>query len=56
MTLLIYISLGDNSNIEPYWSAKKYCIHRLMQLMPQYHFQQIKRYFHISKPTDEIIT
>ena len=26
-----------------------------MQLMPEYRFKQIKRYFHISKPTNEPI-
>ena len=56
IALLIYIGLSDNSNIGSYWSTNKYCIHRPMQLMPWYRFEQIKRYFHVSKPTDEPIS
>jgi hypothetical protein len=40
--LLIYISLNGNSNIEAYWSTNKYFIHRPMQLMSWYRFEQIK--------------
>jgi hypothetical protein len=53
--LLIYIRLNGNSSIGSYWSTDKHCIHRLMLLMLEYRFEQIKRYFHVSPLTAEPI-
>jgi hypothetical protein len=55
IALLIYIGLNGNSNIGSFWSTDKHCIHQPMLLMPEYHFEQIKRYFHVSPPTAEPI-
>jgi len=55
IALHIYISLGDTSNIKSYWDTDKFCIHRPMQYMSWYRFEQIKRYFHVSVPTIEPI-
>jgi len=52
IALHVYIRLSDNSNIESYWIKDKFCVHRPMHFMPWYRFEQIKRYFHVSPPTD----
>jgi len=50
IALLIYISINRNSNIESYWS-NRLTIHKPMEHMTFYRFEQIKRYFHVSPPS-----
>ena len=54
IALLIYIGLGYVSNIESYWS-KTGPIHKPMQYMTFFRFEQIKRYLHISPTTPTCI-
>jgi hypothetical protein len=50
IALLIYISIDRNSNIQSYWS-NSLTIHKPMEHMKFYRFEQIKRYFHVSPPS-----
>jgi hypothetical protein len=49
IALLIYIGIFGASNIKGYWS-KELTIHRPMEHMTYFRFQQIKRYFHVAPP------
>src|SRR5450432_3619450 len=51
--LLIYIGTYGDCNIERFWRKNSASIHRPMRHMTHYLFCQIKRYFHISAPTNE---
>jgi hypothetical protein len=49
IALLIYIGIVGTSNLESYW-LKETTIHRPMEAMTFFRFEQIKRYFHVSPP------
>ena len=51
IALLIYIGIDRNSNIKSYWSKDSLTIHKPMQRMTFYRFEQIKQYFHVSPPS-----
>src|ERR1700730_2274352 len=51
IALLIYIGIDCNSNIKSYWSKDSLTIHKPMEHMTFYRFEQIKRYFHMSPPS-----
>jgi hypothetical protein len=48
IALLIYIGIVGTSNISSFWDKYKNTIHKPMESMTYYRFQQIKRYFHVS--------
>ena len=50
IALLIYIGIVGASNIISYWDKSRNNIHKPMEFMTYYRFQQIKRYFHVSPP------
>ena len=54
IALLIYISIIGASNIKSFWinrtKDEMITIHKPMEFMTFYRFQQIKRYFHVSPP------
>jgi hypothetical protein len=50
IALLIYIGIVSASNIVSYWDKDGLTIHRPMESMTLFWFQQIKRYFHVSPP------
>jgi hypothetical protein len=49
IALLIYIGIYKNSNIEDFWS-KEITIHKPIEYISYFCFQQIKHYFHVSPP------
>jgi hypothetical protein len=49
IALLIYIGIVGTSNIESFWN-NKLAIHKPMEFMTFFRFEQIKRYFHVSAP------
>ena len=50
IALLIYIGIIGASNIESFWDKDGLTIHKPMEFMTFYQFEQIKRYFYISPP------
>jgi hypothetical protein len=50
IALLIYIGTVSASNISSYWDKDGLTIHKPMESMTYFRFQQIKRYFHVSPP------
>ena len=50
IALLIYIGIVSTSNISSYWDKDGLTIHKPMESMTLFRFQQIKRYFHVSAP------
>ena len=50
IALLIYIGIVGTSNIESFWDKSGTTIHKPMESMTFFRFEQIKRYFHISAP------
>jgi hypothetical protein len=50
IALLIYIGIDRNPHIESYWS-NSLTIHKPMEHITFYRFEQIKRYFHVSPPS-----
>jgi len=52
IALLIYIGIIGTSNIESFWDKDGNTIHKPMEFMTFFRFEQIKRYFHVSPPTD----
>jgi hypothetical protein len=50
IALLIYISIVGTSNIVSFWDKSGNTIHKPMESMTLFWFQQIKRYFHVSLP------
>jgi hypothetical protein len=50
IALLIYIGIIGTSNITSYWNTSGLTIHKPMESMTLFRFQQIKRYFHVSAP------
>jgi Transposase IS4 len=48
IALLIYIGIVGTSNIRSYWNKNGLTIHRPMESMTFWRFQQIMRYFHVS--------
>jgi hypothetical protein len=53
IALLIYMSIDRNSNIESYWFKNSLTIHKPMEHMTFFRFEQIKRYFHVSPPPSQ---
>jgi hypothetical protein len=51
IALLIYISIVGTSNIASFWEKSGNTIHKLMEFMTYYRYQQIMRYFHVSPIT-----
>jgi hypothetical protein len=49
IALLIYIGIVGTSNIESFWNNRS-TIHKPMESMTFFCFEQIKRYFYISPP------
>jgi len=47
---LIYISIVGASNIGSYWNKSGLTIHKPIESITFYCFEQIKRYFHVSPP------
>jgi hypothetical protein len=50
IALLIYMGIVGTSNIASFWDKCGNTIHKPMEFMTYYRFQQIKRYFHVSAP------
>ena len=50
IALLIYMGIVCTSNISSYWNKSGLTIHKLMEYMTFFCFEQIKRYLHISPP------
>jgi predicted transglutaminase-like protease len=50
ITLLIYIGIANTSNVVSFWDKSRNTIHKLMEPITLFRFQQIKRYFHMSPP------
>ena len=50
IALLIYIGIVGTSNIISYWDTNGLTIHKPMESMTLFRFQQIKWYFHVSPP------
>jgi hypothetical protein len=50
IALLIYIGIVGTPNISSFWDKHENTIHKPMEFMTYYQFQQIKRYFHVSTP------
>ena len=50
IALLIYIGIVSTSNIRSYWDKDGLTIHKPMECMTFFRFEQIMRYFHISSP------
>jgi hypothetical protein len=50
IALLIYIGIIGTSNIISYWDTSGLTIHKPMEFMTFFRFEQIKRYFHVSAP------
>jgi hypothetical protein len=50
IALLIYIGIVGTSNIDGFWDKSGLTIHKPMEFMTLFWFQQIKRYFHVSPP------
>ena len=50
IALLIYIGIVGTSNIDSFWDKSGLTIHKPMEFMTLFRFQQIKRYFHVSSP------
>jgi hypothetical protein len=50
IALLIYISIVGTLNIRSFWNKTGNTIHKPMEFMTFFQFQQIKQYFHVSPP------
>jgi hypothetical protein len=50
IALLIYMGIVGTSNIQSYWNKGGNTIHKPMEFMTFFRFEQIKRYFHVSPP------
>jgi hypothetical protein len=50
IALLIYIGIVGTSNISSFWNKTGNTIHKPMEFMTFFRFEQIKRYFHVSPP------
>jgi Transposase IS4 len=48
IALLIYMSIVGTSSIRDYWNKSSLTIHKPMESMTLFRFQQIMRYFHVS--------
>jgi Transposase IS4 len=51
IALLIYIGIVGTSNIISYWDKSGITIHKPIESITLFRFQQIKRYFHVSAPS-----
>jgi hypothetical protein len=49
IALLIYIGIVGTSDISSFWKTGN-TIHKLIEFMTFFQFEQIKRYFHVSPP------
>jgi hypothetical protein len=50
IAILIYMGIVSTSNISSYWNKSGLTIHKPMEYMTFFRFEQIKRYFHVSPP------
>jgi hypothetical protein len=50
IALLIYIGIVGTLNIGSFWDESGNTIHKPMESITLFRFQQIKRYFHVSPP------
>ena len=50
IALLLYIGIVGTSNISSFWDKHRNTIHKPMEFITYYQFQQIKWYFHVSPP------
>src|SRR6266487_4769122 len=50
IAILIYMGIVSASNISSYWNKNRLTIHKPMEYITFFRFEQIKRYFHISPP------
>ena len=50
IALLIYIGIVGTSNISSFWNKTGNTIHKPMESMSFFQFEQIKWYFHVSPP------
>jgi hypothetical protein len=50
IALLIYIGIVSASSIRGNWDKSGLTIHKPMEFMTPFWFQQIMRYFHVSDP------
>jgi Transposase IS4 len=48
IALLIYIGIVGTSNIHSYWKKGRLTIHKPMEYITFFRFEQIKQYFHVS--------
>jgi hypothetical protein len=48
IALLIYMSIVDTSNTISYWDKDGLTIHKPIEYITLFRFQQIKQYFHVS--------
>src|SRR5271165_6143561 len=51
IALLIYIGIVGTSNISSFWNKNGNTIHKPMEFMTFFRFEQIKRYFHVLPPS-----
>jgi hypothetical protein len=51
IALLIYIGIVGTSNISSYWNKSGNTIHKPMEYITFFWFEQIKRYFHVLPPS-----
>ena len=52
LALTIHIGLSRDQNIESYWQYNSSTYHRPMRAMSHLRYTQIKKYFHVSIPTN----
>jgi hypothetical protein len=50
IALLIYIGIVSASNISSYWDKDRLTIHKPMEFMTFFCFEQIKQYLYVSSP------
>ena len=51
IALLIYIGIVGTSNIGSFWTKTGNTIYKPMEFITFFRFEQIKRYFHVSPPS-----
>ena len=51
IALLIYIGITGTSSISSFWENYRNTIHKPIEFMTFFRFEQIMRYFHVSPPS-----
>jgi hypothetical protein len=51
IALLTYMGIAGTSNIRGFWNKSGNTIHKPMEFITLFWFQQIMRYFHVSAPS-----